>query len=598
MTERPVGDRPACWCGNADLGSFSPGYLHCARCETLVWGDMPGPEIARVAADEAGFYARDYWFGHQERDLGYPNIVDRARADLPERCLYWLRALLKYKLPPARVLELGSGPGAFVAVLGAAGFDATGLEISPWVAQFIRDTFGVPALCGPVEDQRIEPASLDAIALMDVLEHLPDPRRTIAHCLTLLKRDGILLVQTPCYPEGARYEELAARRDRFLESLKPTDHLHLFSRRSIRQFMERAGACHVVFESALFAEYDMFLAVSRAPLKALAGAEAVAALAARPAGRIVQALLDLDAARADLSRRYLDSEADRAARLDALQAHGAGRARAEAARNELEAEARTLRDHLEKSEADRAARLEVIERQARQAAEAEAERSRLRSEVAALREHLARAEADRQARLEVIERQGRALGVVEAERNERRAEVAALREHAALIEADRAARLEVIEEQGARLGAAEAERNTLHAEARDLREHAAHAEADRAARLEVIERQSARLSALEAERRALQADAIALREALDRSSAAGARAEALARELSEAHARRDALVAAIVATRAYRVLRLLGRWGWFAGAASMPREAGGSASPPGDRPARGSADEAPRPGKT
>ena len=46
-------------------------------------------------------------------------------------------------------------------------------------------------LLGPVEDQQIEPGSLDVIALMDVFEHLPDPVSTMRHCLRLLRPDGI-----------------------------------------------------------------------------------------------------------------------------------------------------------------------------------------------------------------------------------------------------------------------------------------------------------------------------------------------------------------------------------------------------------------------
>src|SRR5262249_50260655 len=136
----------------------------------------------------------------------YPKLADRARTDLPERCLHWLRALLKYKLPPAKTLELGSGHGGFVAMTQWAGFDATGLELSPWLVKFSRDTFGVPVLEWPLEDQQIPDATLDAILLMDVVEHLLEPEATLAHCLKALQPDGILLLQTPHYPEGKTYE--------------------------------------------------------------------------------------------------------------------------------------------------------------------------------------------------------------------------------------------------------------------------------------------------------------------------------------------------------------------------------------------------------
>lgn len=344
---------------------------------------MPESEIARVVKDSGEFYGREYWFSHQEGELGCPNILVRMRADLPERCVHWLRTVLRYKLPPSRALELGSGPGGLVAMLQWAGFDASGLELSPWVVQFVRETFQVPMLLGPVEDQPIEPGSLDVIALMDVLEHLSDPERTMRHCLRLLKPDGILLIQTPCYPEGRGHEDMVAQRDRFLEMLKPRDHLHLFSHRSIRDLFSRIGVEQVLFEPAVFAEYDMFAVVSRVPPVTHDAAEIDTALSARPTGRMIQALLDMDVDRTALRHRYAESEADRAARLEALEVQGRRLGEVEGERNNLRPEVSALRQHLEMAEADRAARLEVIEQQGRRLGEVEAQRDDLVAEVGA-----------------------------------------------------------------------------------------------------------------------------------------------------------------------------------------------------------------------
>src|SRR5919205_1109942 len=96
----------ACWCGRRDLAAYSPEYALCP-CGTLVSLVGLTAEEVVVRDDADAFYGKDYWLGHQVEDLGNPDIFRRARADLPERCLYWLRTLLRYKLPPGRVLELG-----------------------------------------------------------------------------------------------------------------------------------------------------------------------------------------------------------------------------------------------------------------------------------------------------------------------------------------------------------------------------------------------------------------------------------------------------------------------------------------------------------
>lgn len=283
---------PACWCGNAELGEFSPDYLRCAKCETLVLRRMPGEDVTAVGADEAGLYGKEYWFNHQENDVGFPNITERSRADLPERCVYWLRAVLKYKVPPAKTLELGAAHGGFVALLRLAGFDAKGLELSPWIADYASRTFGVPMLQGPIERQPLEPGTFDVVAMMDVIEHLPDPIGTLRACVRLLKADGVLFVQTPEYPEGASLAQLHATGATFVQHLRPKEHLHLFSRRSAAELMRRVGVAHVVFEPAMFAQYDQFFVASRHELPAQEPDAQRAALESTANGRIAGALLD------------------------------------------------------------------------------------------------------------------------------------------------------------------------------------------------------------------------------------------------------------------------------------------------------------------
>ena len=282
-----------CWCRNEALEDFSTEYAECRRCGTLVLRRMPAGDVTAVGPDEAGLYGKGYWFDHQREASGYPDLTRRARADLPERCVHWLRTVLKYKLPPATTLELGAAHGGFVALLRRAGFDATGLELSPWVAEYARQTFGAAMLQGPIEWQGLTPGSFDLIAMMDVIEHLPDPAGTLGVCASLLKPDGVLVVQTPEFVEARTLEQMREAKDPFLEQLRPKEHLHLFSRRSAGELMRRIGLGHVTFEEAIFARYDQFFVASRqAPVTFDADA-ARAALEATPDGRFVGALLDL-----------------------------------------------------------------------------------------------------------------------------------------------------------------------------------------------------------------------------------------------------------------------------------------------------------------
>jgi glycosyltransferase involved in cell wall biosynthesis/2-polyprenyl-3-methyl-5-hydroxy-6-metoxy-1,4-benzoquinol methylase len=333
--------REKCWCGNPDLEPFSDYYFRCPACETLISSRLQEKQTASEGAQADHFYGRDYWFTHQQEDLHQPNIIERARQDLPERCIHWLSAIIKYKLPPGRVLELGSGHGGFVALLCFSGFEATGVEVSPWAVEFARETFHAPMLLGPVEEQALEPGSLDMVILMDILEHLPDPERTMRHCLRLLKPNGIFVIQTPCLPEGKTYEEMKSRGDRFLEMLIEREHLYLFSRPSIQEFFRRLEINHLEFEPAIFSRYDMFLIAGREPLTTHPSAQIDEALNSSPSGRMVRALVDSYLQKRDLLEKYQEADADRAARLQTI--------------NRLSLQLREFED-------DRAAHLETINR--------------------------------------------------------------------------------------------------------------------------------------------------------------------------------------------------------------------------------------------
>jgi SAM-dependent methyltransferase len=216
-------------------------------------------------------------------------LYGRARQDLTERCVYWLKTLLKYKRPPGRVLELGAAYGAFVGLLKLAGFDPIGLDLSPWVVNFAHQTFDVPMLTGRIEKQNLESESFDVIVMMDVLEHLPNPVETLSECMRLLKPDGILMIQTPEYKELS-YSQLQEKQDDFLTLLLPKEHIFLFSQRGVKLLFERLDNAKITFEKNLFS-YDMFFVAAKS-LEQINDIDEQPVLDGTPAARLVQALID------------------------------------------------------------------------------------------------------------------------------------------------------------------------------------------------------------------------------------------------------------------------------------------------------------------
>ena len=281
-----------CWC-DTDVRPepFAPDYVRCAACETLVCIAAPVASTAGVVDDAADFYGSQYWSRHQTESLGNPVIAERSREDLPERCLYWLQALLGCRRPPGRLLEIGASHGGFLRLARLAGFDASGIEMSPSIVDYARTTFDVDMRLGPLEAAALPDAAFDVVVAFDVLEHFRDPAATLREIRRVLRHDGVLLVQTPDY-RGRSVDEMVAAADPFLEHLRAPEHVYLFSNRAAREILARSGFPHVEFVLPKFA-YDMFVIAGTAARATATPDEVARALSRTADGRIALALLDL-----------------------------------------------------------------------------------------------------------------------------------------------------------------------------------------------------------------------------------------------------------------------------------------------------------------
>ena len=348
----------ACWCGGELGEEIGRHYRCCNACGAAVLAVLPAPEHFEVSDDERDFYGKRYWTDYSRaRDL--PDIGERVRSDLSERCLFWLERLLEVAQPPGRALEIGCGHGAFVRLMQDLGFDAVGTELSGWVVEFAKRTFDVPVLRGRLETLDLEPG-FKCIAAFDVLEHLNDPLETARRCGDLLAPDGVLLLQTPCYrgegPDWSMFQE--------------EEHIHLFTEASIRLLLARGGFREVLVRPSLF-PYDMWVVATRGRLH-MRTADEVEGVGDWRLPVAFRSLLDLSRQLRGVREDLALAEADRAARLAQVEERDRRLRDLEAARVD---DVNKLTALLRESDADRAARLEQIHDLSRLLEESEADRA-------------------------------------------------------------------------------------------------------------------------------------------------------------------------------------------------------------------------------
>lgn len=246
-----------CWCGNVEFEAYNIDYYQCAACGTLAAKHSRTGCYEVVVDERSDFYGKRYWFEHQTEELKLPDLEVRAKTDFLDRYPHWLNIVYGLGLRGGKTLEIGCGHGGFVYLLRSMGFDASGLELSPWLAGFARGRYGIPMYSGPLRNQVLARGSFDLILLFDVLEHAAKPLDLIEQCRSLLKEGGHILLQTPCLPDQMDLDRIRDGVHPFMRMLLPAEHLFLFSKQSLYQLLRKAGFEDICRHPSVFEIYDI-----------------------------------------------------------------------------------------------------------------------------------------------------------------------------------------------------------------------------------------------------------------------------------------------------------------------------------------------------
>jgi 2-polyprenyl-3-methyl-5-hydroxy-6-metoxy-1,4-benzoquinol methylase len=102
-------------------------------------------------------------------------------------------------------------------------YEVAGIEIAQAAAHACRER-GLRVLTGIADERNVaQLGMMDVIVMLDVIEHLPDPRATLALCHCYLNSDGIIVITTGDF--GSLYARLAGARWRLMT---PPQHLWYF----------------------------------------------------------------------------------------------------------------------------------------------------------------------------------------------------------------------------------------------------------------------------------------------------------------------------------------------------------------------------------
>ena len=94
------------------------------------------------------------------------------------------------------LLEVGTGPGLFLAAAASAGWRAIGVEILPELAAMVREERGLDVRTGDLFDAAFAQSSFDVAYLNEVIEHIVDPVALLGEVRRVLRPGGIAVLRT------------------------------------------------------------------------------------------------------------------------------------------------------------------------------------------------------------------------------------------------------------------------------------------------------------------------------------------------------------------------------------------------------------------
>lgn len=222
--------------------------IECEICGFRHIVPLPTPETQKAFYEEEFYQAeKATYLTDADEDFDWKQVEVKLRLSVTEQLL---------ATNGKRLLDIGSGPGDFLAVGQALGWEVVGVEPSRVACEHAQAR-GVDVRLGFFDAAMASDLGMfDFIHMSEVLEHVADPTDLLKVAVSLLKPGGVICVSTP-NDFNPMQKAVVERFDKSEWWIVPDHHLNYFNFDSLEKLIEKAG-CKVAQKLTNF-PMEMFL---------------------------------------------------------------------------------------------------------------------------------------------------------------------------------------------------------------------------------------------------------------------------------------------------------------------------------------------------
>jgi 2-polyprenyl-3-methyl-5-hydroxy-6-metoxy-1,4-benzoquinol methylase len=188
-------------CGGKEFDEVvirSDGFhiVRCGSCNLNFLNPRPVPE------DIGKLYRSDYYSNKVCREMAFSGF-EASVSNIKYYKPYGFDMLAEQvSLEGKRALDIGCSYGKWVYWMSNAGAEAVGIDLAEQCVRWGKEKLGLDLRQGSISDINEPDSSFDVITMIDLIEHIADIRGFMDNLVRLVRRGGIVFVQTPnfeCY---------------------------------------------------------------------------------------------------------------------------------------------------------------------------------------------------------------------------------------------------------------------------------------------------------------------------------------------------------------------------------------------------------------